>query len=208
MLKLARLYRLTIVIALGAWSALSAVFVATVASPDPTLATISTLAFLSAQLALGVSAVGLCQLLRGRAPVLAPIAAALLFLSALGHAAIAGATLMVPAMDADAMPWSLNLVAVSTMIGLVGGTTVLAIALFRAKLGVAWLGGVLIGWVIVEFSLSSLGVWAQLASGALMIVGFLGLAVVTARSELRDWATVVEWTSAEVGEPVVADAAR
>ncbi|NYE20488.1 hypothetical protein [Microbacterium immunditiarum] len=202
MTELPRIYRLVTVVALVLWSALSVLYIATLAIPDPTFTTVSTFAFLCAQLALGVSAVGLGHLLRDRTPVLAPTAAGLLFVSAIGHAASAGAMLAAPDLDAASIPWSLNLVAIPTMIGVVGGTIVLAVALFRAKLGIAWLGVVLIGWVIVEFFLSGLGVWAQLASAALLIVGFIGLAVVTARSELRDWSTVHEWTvAARVADP-------
>lgn len=179
------LYRLAVVVSLVLYACCAAVFTTTASNND--LATVSGLAFLAAQTALGVSAVGLGQLLRERTPVLAPLAAGLLFLSAFGHAAAAG--LMLSARPAEAaVPVGINIIAPVTMIGLVGGTIALAIALFRAKIGAAWLGVVLLGWIVVEFALSDLGIWAAIASGALLLTGFIGLAVITARSDLRHWA--------------------
>ncbi len=208
MSNLARLYRLTTVIALALWSASGVAFIATALNSDPDAAPVSALAFLCAQAALGVSAVGLGHLLRDRTPVLAPIASGLLFLSAFGHAAFAGSMLVAPDPDAASAPWALDLIAPPTMVGIIGGTIVLAIALFRARLGVAWLWIVLIGWVVVEFFLSGLGIWASLASAVLLVVGFGGLAVVTARSDLRDWTTVREWTATDAAEPARAAAAN
>lgn len=204
MSNLARLYRLATIVGLVLYPLFATVFVVT-ATPDGTggLVTVAALAFLCAQGALGVSAVGLGHLLRDRTPVMAPIAAGLLFISAFGHAASAGLMFSGGQGDGD-LPVGAEIIAAPTMIGLVGGTVVLAIALFRAKFGVAWLGIVLIGWVVVEFALSSLGIWAALASGALLLTAFVGLAVVTARSDLREWATVREWVGADDHAPKVA----
>lgn len=211
MSNLARLYRLATIVCLVLYAVLATVFViaAAVHGGDATGAAVSAGAFLGAQAALGVAAVGLGQLLRNRTPILAPIASGLLFLSAFGHAAGAGFML---AVSTEQMPGGpehlLNPIAVPTMIGIVGGTIVLAIALFRARLGAAWLGVVLLGWTVVEFGLSSLGIWASLASAALILVGFGGLAVVTARSDLREWATVAEWAAGPAGQPETMPASR
>lgn len=198
-MSIARLYRLATVVCLALYSVFAAIFVVTAAihGGDPALVTVEAFAYLCAQAALGVAAVGLGHLLRNRTPVLAPIAAGLLFMSAFGHAAAAGFMLSVTTEQAPGDPTHmLNLVAVPTMVGLVGGTIVLAIALFRAKLGVAWLGVVLLGWVVVEFGLSGMGLWASMSSAALLLVAFVGLAAVTQRSELRDWMTASEWMTA------------
>jgi hypothetical protein len=203
MSNLARLYRLATVACLVLYAVFAVVFVVAAAmhGGDAAGATVSAAAFLCAQVALGVASVGLGNLLRDRTPVLAPLVAGLLLVSAFGHAAAAGFMLAVAhEQGAGAPDHLLNPVAIPTMIGLVGGTIVLAIALFRAKLGVSWLGIVLIGWVVVEFALSGLGLWATLTSAGLLLTSFVGLAVVTARSDLSEWMNVREWTSIEFDE--------
>lgn len=210
MSNLARLYRLATVVCLVLYAAFAVVFVvaAAVHGGDTTGAAVSAGAFLCAQAALGVATVGLGHLLRDRTPVLAPMAAGLLFVSAFGHAAASGFMLAVAHEQGAGDPAHLTSpIAIPTMIGLVGGTIVLAIALFRAKLGAAWLGIVLLGWVVVEFGLSSLGLWAALASAGLLLTGFIGLAVITARSNLSEWTTVREWTAIDRAETVPVSAA-
>lgn len=178
-----RLHRTTITVALVLYAVFAFGFSATAGASDrPELATLSALSFLCAQVALGIWSLGVGRVLRRHAPVLGPAAAVLLFVSAFGHAAAAGFMVgEVGRTGADPYPAALNIVAAVTMLGLVGGTVVLAIALIRAKLGTAWLGVVFLAWVVVEFGLSGLGLWAWLASAALLLVGCAGLAVLVAR---------------------------
>jgi hypothetical protein len=82
--------------------------------------------------------------------------------------------------------------AMVSVAGMILGVVVLAIALFRAKLGAGWIGVVLLGWIVVEFALSSLGLWAMLASAFLLFVGYGALAGMVFRSDVRDWMTARE----------------
>jgi hypothetical protein len=207
MFRLASFHRFLVAATLALWALLGIVFVFTAPQPGAaadgaagTLALVSAYAFLGAQTALVVGSIGVAHLLRDRTPVLAPIAAVLSVFGAMGHAAFAGIALVQAtgneaadaavqsAIDGPAGP--LGMVSV---ICTVGGVVVLAIALFRSKLGAAWIGIVLLGWVVVEFGISSsLGVWGTLGSATLLLVGYGALAVIVFRSDLRDWMTVRE----------------
>jgi hypothetical protein len=208
MFRLASLHRLVTAACLALWAVLSVVFVLTApplegtsdaAATSSVLATVSAYAFLFGQAALVVGIIGVAHLLRDRTPVLAPIAAALTVLGAFGHAAFAGIALVVAgggegagaAVEA-AMGGPGMALTIFSLLGAVVGVVILAIALFRAKLGAGWIGIVLIGWVVVEFLLIDLGLWALLASAALLLIGFGALAVVVFRSDPRDWMTAKE----------------
>ena len=207
MFRLASFHRLTTAVCLALWAVLSVVFVLTAPPLDGSgdaaavaaAATLSAYAFLGAQAALVIGIIGVAHLLRDRTPVLAPIAAALTVLGAFGHAAYAGISLVLaggadgaPAAVEAAVQGPATALSMVSLVGAVVGVVILAIALFRAKLGAAWIGIVLIGWVVVEFLLSGIGLWAMLASAALLLIGYVALAVVVLRSDLRDWMTAKE----------------
>ncbi|ACZ30658.1 hypothetical protein Xcel_1635 [Xylanimonas cellulosilytica DSM 15894] len=175
-----------------------------------TAATISAYAFLGAQAALTVGLVGVAQLLRHRAPVLGLVAVALLIVGAFTHAMNVGimfttnAAASTPAAQTESFAEGfaaalaatydgpmLPLVALG-MLGLVLGTVLLAAAVFRSRLGAWWIGVALLLWVVAEFGLSGMGVWASVASGGLLFAAFGGLAAVVLRSDLRDWMTASE----------------
>lgn len=207
MFRLASFHRLTTAVCLALWAVLSVVFVLTAPPLDGSGdaaavaagATLSAYAFLGAQAALVIGIIGVAHLLRDRTPVLAPIAAALTVLGAFGHAAYAGISLVLaggaegaPAAVEAAVQGPATALSMVSLVGAVVGVIILAIALFRAKLGAGWIGIVLIGWVVVEFLLSGIGLWAMLASAALLLIGYGALAVVVFRSDLRDWMTAKE----------------
>ncbi len=207
MFRLASFHRLTTAVCLALWAVLSVVFVLTAPPLDGSgdaasvaaAATISAYAFLGAQAALVIGIIGVAHLLRDRTPVLAPIAAALTVLGAFGHAAYAGISLVLaggadgaPAAVEAAVQGPATALSMVSLVGAVVGVIILAVALFRAKLGAAWIGIVLIGWVVVEFLLSGIGLWAMLGSAALLLIGYGALAVVVFRSDLRDWMTAKE----------------
>lgn len=79
-----------------------------------------------------------------------------------------------------------------SMVGTVVGTVVLAIALFRAGRPTWWIAGALLAWVIAEFFLSSMGLWAAILSGLLLVAAFGGLAWSVLRSDPRRWTTALE----------------
>jgi hypothetical protein len=220
MFRLASFHRLTTAVCLALWAVLSVVFVLTAPPLDGSgdaaavaaAATISAYAFLGAQAALVIGIIGVAHLLRDRTPVLAPIAAALTVLGAFGHAAYAGISLVLaggadgaPAAVEAAVQGPATALSMVSLVGAVVGVIILAVALFRAKLGAAWIGIVLIGWVVVEFLLSGIGLWAMLGSAALLLIGYGALAVVVFRSDLRDWMTAKE---SEVEAPRVVEPAN
>lgn len=127
-----------------------------------------------------------------RAPRLAFLAAALAVLQAFGHAVHAGFSAAMLAMaeylDAGRRPRRAarahrgraalhGVRADRTVLGLIP----LGAALLRAGYGPRWLGVVLIAFVVVEFGLSGLSMWAAYLAGALFLVAFLAMAVVTVR---------------------------
>jgi hypothetical protein len=67
------------------------------------------------------------------------------------------------------------------LLGTVLGLILLGAAVLRARYGPRWPGVALIAFVVVEFALSGISVWAGYLSGALFLVAFLALAVLTAR---------------------------
>lgn len=161
---------------------------------------ISAQAFLWAQAALIVGIVGVAHALRGRATVLSAIAAGMILIGAVGHAASAGFAFVETAATTDAARDTVTAavngpafpaIAIA-MVGTVVGSVILAIALFRAGRSTWWVAGVLLGWVITEFFLSSMGTWAAILSGALLIAAFGGLAWNVLRSDPRQWTTALE----------------
>src|SRR6185312_7325027 len=200
----ARFDRRATIAALMLYPVLAGLWMVTLHMPaDSTLVTAGALVFLCAQISLAVWAIGVWKLLRSRTPVLGGFASGLLFISAFGHAVSAGDMMARPdALVTDPLPVGLTIIAPATMVGLVLGTILLAVALFRAGLGAGWIAGVLLGWVTAEFFLGGLGVWATIASAALLMVACVGLAVVVGRSDVRDWTTVSEWTDADEAAPV------
>ncbi|WP_163543993.1 hypothetical protein [Occultella kanbiaonis] len=206
--------RLGTALCLVLYAVLGVTFVTTAPVADPTSTTyladvaaagsaavVSAYAFLGAQLALTIGVIGLAGTLRGRAPVLAYTAAALLIVGAFAHAAHSGVSLAVIGMasappaagagatDAVAAAQAGPLIGISLLgvAGLVFGTILLAATMFRARLGAWWIGVALLLWVVAEFALSGLGTWAVLTSGGLLLAAFGGLAALVLRSDLGLW---------------------
>lgn len=209
MSAIGRFYRSASALCLVLYAALCVVFVATVPNRDAEGVAIdaggigpviSAHAFLWAQAALIVGIIGVAHALRGRATVLSAIAAGLILIGAVGHAASAGfafvETTATTDVARDAVTAALNgpaLPAIAiAMVGTVVGPVVLAIALFRAGRSTWWVAGVLLGWVIAEFFLSPMGTWAAILSGVLLVAAFGGLAWNVLRSDPRQWTTALE----------------
>lgn len=225
MFRSAPFLRLTTAVCLVLYAVLGVVFVTTAPVADLTSASyladiaaggsaavVSAYAFLGAQIALTVGLIGLASMLRGRTPRLAYLATAISIVGAFAHAAHAGLTLTVIGM-ASAPPEALTgatealgvaqsgpVTGISLLgvLGLVLGTILLAVTIFRARLGVWWIGVALLLWVVAEFGLAGLGTWATLTSGGLLLAAFGGLAALVLRSDLDTWMTVRE---AEAARP-------
>ncbi|MCK6211357.1 hypothetical protein KZX45_12470 [Georgenia sp. EYE_87] len=157
-------------------------------------ATASALLFTFSQLFLAVGVVGVAVQLAAGAPRLAYLAAAATVLGAFGHSSYGGVQAVMLAMAADPGDAAshaevlaraeagagLPLMALG-LLGTVLGLILLGAAVLRAGFGPRWLGIALIAFVVVEFALSGLSVWAGYLSGALFLGAFLALAVLTAR---------------------------
>ncbi|WP_341358368.1 DUF4386 family protein [Georgenia sp. M64] len=160
---------------------------------DPGTAAVSAHLFAFSQLLVAVGVVGVAVQVFPRPPRLAFLAAALVVLQAFGHAAHAGFNAVILAMAAGAGDATTHVELLERteagllpymalgLIGTVLGLILLGAALLRAGYGPRWLGVVLIAFVVVEFGLSGLSMWAGYLAGALFLVAFLAMAVLTVR---------------------------
>ncbi|WP_122260625.1 hypothetical protein [Ornithinimicrobium cerasi] len=168
-------------------------------------AALSALTWVLSQPLLGLGVVGVAHLARGRAPVLATLAAVLFGLGALGHAVYGGVNLAMLAMAEDlgaveAHVAVLDRLETGTMLpfmaaGLLGtvlGLLLLAAALWRADVGPRWVGPALVAFVLLEFVGSNFSRWAGVASGALLLLALVTLAVAVLRSSPAHWRTEAE----------------
>lgn len=167
----------------------------TAIATGPAAASASAHLFAVSQLFIAVGVVGVAAQIYGRTPRLAFLAAALVVLEAFGHAVHGGFSAVMVTMAAD--PANADTYAgvlqraesatgllpymVLGLIGTVFGLILLGAALLRAGYGPRWLGITLIAFVVVEFGLSGLSMWAGYLAGALFLVAFLALAVLTVR---------------------------
>ncbi len=163
-------------------------------------AALSVLAFAAAQLPLMIAALGIAQLARGRAPLLAIIAAGVTVLGAFGHTIVAGFQISQLAMAADtanhavyaalldsAPPAALGLAFTLGTLGTALGVVLLGVAVLRAGVGPRWVAYALWGFVLLEFAGTMLTTWATLAAGLLYLGAFAALAVTAWRSPLAVW---------------------
>jgi hypothetical protein len=179
-------------------------------SAGPAAAAASAHLFTASQLCIAVAVVGVAAQIYRRAPLLTFLAAAFVVLEAFGHAVHGGLSAVMLAMAADpanAETYGALLDSVESATGLLPymalgvlgaalGLILLGAAVLRAGWGPRWLGIVLIAFVVVEFGLAGLSTWAGYLSGALFLVAFVAMAVLTARG-----------SGAEVHRPAVAAAA-
>jgi len=177
-----------------------------------TAASVSAFGFTLSQLPFAVGALGVAHLLRGRTPVLAALAGLLMLLGAFGHAVYGGVGLTMLAMADDEQhhavhaqiltagersPAMLPFLAVGVL-GAVLGMILLAVALWRGRLGPRWLPVALVTFVLVEFGGAGLSRWAGYTAMLMFLVVFLALAVVVHRSSLAHWHTAAEAVQVDV----------
>ncbi|KAE8764250.1 hypothetical protein [Georgenia thermotolerans] len=179
-------------------------------------ATVSALAFTLSQLPFIIGLVGVAHLARRGAPVLAGLGGALAVLGGFGHAVYGGVSTVILVMAADPANYEAHAAVLAAgeggvqvpflLLGLAGtvlGTILIAVGLLRAKVGPAWLPWVLIGFVLVEFVGTNFSDWATVASGVLFLLGFLTLAAVVTRSDVREWSAAADEIPAPVGAAMV-----
>jgi hypothetical protein len=167
------------------------------------MAWVSVLAFTWAQLPFVVAVLGLGHLLRHRAPRLSLAATCLGVLGAFGHAVSAGVMLTSVVMaqdtgsradmaalleDYESTPGIVTFMAPG-LIGTVLGLVLVAVALWRARVGPRWVPALLGVFLVVEFAGSGLVPWASQAAAVLYLVAFAALAKVVHATPATSWET-------------------
>ena len=166
-------------------------------------ATISLFAFVLAQLPFLGAVLGVAHLLRERAPVLSSLGAALGVVGAFGHAVYGGAQLVSVTMvaeggDREAYGAVLDkfqsspamAFAAMGLLGTVLGLLLLAIGLWRARVGARWVPAALGAFLVVEFVGANITEWASVLGGAIYLTAFTALAVTVWTLGDREWDAV------------------
>lgn len=170
---------------------------------DGTTAGASAALFALAQLPFAVGLLGVAHLLRSRTPVLAILAGTLCALGGFGHAVYGGQSLVMLEMARDPQHydayarvlggvesgWGIPFMAMG-LLGTVLGIVLTAVALWRAGLGPRWLPPLLAAFVVVEFGLAGLSVWASYGASLLYAAGLLAMGQLVSRSPLARWGGV------------------
>lgn len=160
-------------------------------------AVLSLVCFVGAQAAGVGAALGVAHLLRHRSPRLGVVGVLLTVLGSTGHAVYGGINLVVMAMAADpanratyaallprvdAQP-VVGVFALLGLSGVVAGTLLLSIGLFRGRVGPRWVGPALWAFLLVEFVGSSIVDWLSYVSVLMAAAAYLALA----RQARRSW---------------------
>ena len=176
-----------------------------------TTATVSALAFVLAQLPFVAGVLGLGHLLRDRSPLLSNLGTSLAVVGAFGHSVFGGVLLVQLTMAADSANRSVHAPVLESLesgpavafmaMGLLGtvlGLVLLAVGLWRGRVGPQWAGPALIAFVMVEFAGSGISEWAAYVSGVLYLVTFVALATAVWRSPVATWQQTVLERSPEL----------
>lgn len=166
-------------------------------------ATISLFAFVLAQLPFLGAVLGVAHLLRERAPVLSSLGAALGVVGGFGHAVYGGAQLVSVTMVAEGgnrEPYGAVLdefqsspamaFAAMGLLGTVLGVLLLAIGLWRSRVGPRWVPAALGAFLVVEFVGASITEWASVLAGAMYLAAFTALALTIWTLGDREWDAV------------------
>jgi len=165
-----------------------------------TTAAVSLFAFVLAQLPFLGAVLGIAHLLRERTPVLSGLGAALGVIGAFGHAVYGGVQLVSLTMvaeggDREAYGAVLEqfqsspamMFAAMGLIGTVLGVLLLAVGLWRAKIGPRWVPAALGAFLVVEFVGANITEWASVLSGAIYLAAFGALAVTVMNLSDHEW---------------------
>lgn len=161
---------------------------------------ISAFAFVLAQLPFLVSVLGIGHLLRERAPVLSNLGTSMAVIGAFGHSVGGGISLVHLSMAADVPNRAVHAEVMESvesgpavafmMMGFLGtvlGILLLAIGLWRARVGPRWVGPVLAAFLVIEFVGAAVSEWTAPLAAILYLVAFITLAATVWRSPEADW---------------------
>lgn len=176
-----------------------------------TRAWVSGMAFALAQLPFIAAVLGVGHLLRTGAPRLSNLGVTLAVIGAFGHAVFAGVMLMGVSMADDVAGRSVlaealagvesSPILVFMVMGLLGtvlGLVLLAVGLWRAKVGPTWVPALLGAWLVVEFVGANLSAWAAPLSALMYAAALGGLAWFVARTPEQQWQVAQPVDRAEV----------
>lgn len=154
-----------------------------------TSAAVSAAVFVVSQLPMLIAVLGIAQLVRRGAPILARVGAALAVLGVFGHAVFGGINLVTVQMADDAGNREVYagllervesspamLFAAAGLLGTVLGFVVLALGLWRSRAVPRWVPCLLWAFVVVEFVGTSLSDYATYVSGVAFLIAFGALA--------------------------------
>ena len=167
---------------------------------DLSSSAVSAAAFTLAQLPFIAAVLGLGHLLRRRAPVLSNVGTTLALLGAFGHTVFGGGSLLYVTLAADEAQLATygGLVddfesspamafAAMGLIGTVLGLILLAVGLWRARVGPRWVPIALGAFIVVEFVGASVSDWASQVASVIYLVAFTSLAIAVWRTDAQDW---------------------
>lgn len=170
-------------------------------------ATISALAFLLAQLPLTVAFLALGHLLRTRSVRLSIWGTCLGVAGTFAHTVFGGISMLELVMAGDEpnrgayaqllTSMSDGPVMLFSLLGLAGtviGTLLLSIGLWRTRIGARWVPPVLWAFLVVEFALTNVTVYAAYLSPVLGLAAFAALAVEVHRQPPARWAALDDLT--------------
>lgn len=161
---------------------------------------LSILTYLVAQLAMIAGVLGVARLLRPKAPALSNAAATLVVLGAFGHSVHGGGVLLIMQMAADQSHHATHatvldafaaspagIFSAAGLLGTVLGLVVLAVGIWRARLGPRWIAPALGAFLVLEFVGSGVLPAISAVAGAVNLAAFVALALVIWRSSLDEW---------------------
>lgn len=162
---------------------------------------VSGMAFALAQLPFVAAVLGIGHLLRAGAPRLSNLGVTLAVAGAFGHAVFSGVMLMSVVMADDEAGRAVladalggvesSPILVFMVMGLLGtvlGLVLLAVGLWRAKVGPGWVPPLLGAWLVVEFVGANLSEWSAPLSAVMYAAALGGLAWFVARTPEQQWA--------------------
>ena len=163
---------------------------------------VSAVAFLVAQLPAIAGLLGVAHLIRHGAPRLSNAGGTLSVVGAFGHTVFGGMSMVYLAMAGDAGQRAtygaliarlenspVMIFSVLGLLGLVLGTALLAVGLWRTRVLPRWVPALLGAWIVVEFVGSSISTYAAPLSATLFVIACCTLALHLWRTPAESWST-------------------
>jgi hypothetical protein len=164
----------------------------------------------------GLATIG--YLLRDRARRLAAVGVVIAFVGAFAEAVYTGVSFTISAMAADPaghatyaplidqmMSSPVGLIALTGLAGSVVGVLLLSIGIFRSHLGPRWIGPALWVFLVLEYAVSGVSIYAGYLAVLVCLAAYLALARVAAAPGRSTSTAAVESTGGDVRHPAHAE---